>query len=423
MNFRFADFHCHPNLKTFGHSLSGAVPQASVWYNLPPTLFTKALAAYAGLTRYTQADFTTMCKGNVKIAMVSYYPFEKGFFVNRYINSRLAAAIANQVTRIGYKRVRSIQHHTDYYKNLEEERNFFEASRKTNLVAGRNMRWRMTSNYQQVMDSVNHPNEIAVIPTIEGLHVLNTGLSEYGRAVSEDAVMENLYKIKSWEYRPLFVTFAHNFNNDLCGHALSLEKLKGFVDQTFNLHGSFSLLGEKVMHGLLDSDRPVLIDVKHMSYASRLYYYSVVKADYGNRIPVVVSHGAVTGTSIKCGPKNTATGFCNSDINFFDEELIAIAQTNGIFAIQMDANRLASSSTLKKNTLHPLHPQAFRYAAQIVWNQLQHIAEVLDKNELPAWNTAGIGSDFDGTIKPLPGFWSAEALPLLATQLVTQSSP
>lgn len=280
----------------------------------------------------------------------------------------------------------------------------------------------MTSNYQQVMDSVNRPNEIAVIPTIEGLHVLNTGLSGYGRATSEEAVMENLSKIKSWEYRPLFVTFAHNFNNDLCGHASSLEKIKGFVDQTFNLNGSFSLLGEKVMHGLLDSARPVFIDVKHMSYASRLYYYSVVKADYGNRIPVVVSHGAVTGTSIRSDQKKTTTGFCNDDINFFDEELVAIAQSEGIFAIQMDANRLASSSLLRKNIVHPLHPQAYRYSAQIVWNQLQHIAEVLDKNELPGWNTAGIGSDFDGTIKPLPGLWSAEALPLLATELVTLSS-
>jgi microsomal dipeptidase-like Zn-dependent dipeptidase len=49
---------------------------------------------------------------------------------------------------------------------------------------------------------------------------------------------------------------------------------------------------------------------------------------------------------------------------------------------------------------------------------LQHIAEVLDQHGLFAWGSTAIGSDFDGTINPLKGIWTAEDLPLLADQLL-----
>jgi hypothetical protein len=39
--------------------------------------------------------------------------------------------------------------------------------------------------------------------------------------------------------------------------------------------------------------------------------------------------------------------------------------------------------------------------SRLVWNQVRHIAEVLDKNGRKARNTAAIGSDFDGIVDPL----------------------
>ena len=77
-NYRFADLHCHPNLKTFGHSYSCEPKnenyRSHVWHKKDPTATTKILNTLLGLTKFSQIDFTTMSKANVKIAFVSLYP-------------------------------------------------------------------------------------------------------------------------------------------------------------------------------------------------------------------------------------------------------------------------------------------------------------------------------------------------------------
>lgn len=54
----------------------------------------------------------------------------------------------------------------------------------------------------------------------------------------------------------------------------------------------------------------------------------------------------------------------------------------------------------------------------MVWLQIQHIAELLDKNGMFAWDIQCIGSDYDGVINPINGYWSSETLPTLEDYLV-----
>jgi microsomal dipeptidase-like Zn-dependent dipeptidase len=54
------------------------------------------------------------------------------------------------------------------------------------------------------------------------------------------------------------------------------------------------------------------------------------------------------------------------------------------------------------------------YRSALLWNQVQHIAELLDKNDLFSWDCISIGSDFDGLIDPLNAFWTAEEMPFLS---------
>ena len=54
------------------------------------------------------------------------------------------------------------------------------------------------------------------------------------------------------------------------------------------------------------------------------------------------------------------------------------------------------------------------YRSELLWNQIQHILEVLDNKGHFAWDCMAIGSDFDGIIDPLNGFWTSEELPFLA---------
>ena len=44
------------------------------------------------------------------------------------------------------------------------------------------------------------------------------------------------------------------------------------------------------------------------------------------------------------------------------------------------------------------------YRSELVWKQIQYIAELLDDNDLFAWGNIAIGSDYDGLVDPLNSF-------------------
>ncbi len=425
---KFADLHCHPNLKTFGHSFSeksmGIKKKSMLWYISPPSWFSKVFNAITGMTRFRQADLTTMSRAQVKIATISLYPFEKGFFINGFLNGPLSARFANLITGVGFKRIRFIQKHCDYFRDLENEYHFLLDSVMDQKVDGIKRKWRFVDSWLGVEHILEDANSTAMITTIEGAHVFNSGLEIYGKATNEEEVLGNIAKVKQWKFPPLFITLAHNFNNDLCGHARSLERLGPLVDQSENLFNGFSTLGLKVVKALLvDGDKPIYIDIKHMSLKSRTAYFSIIENDYDNKFPVIVSHGAVTGLDLNGKHHGSIDPnlFSNDAINFFDEELIAIAKTQGLFALQMDGNRLANRKVIKKSIFEIDTESAIKASTMIIWRQIQHVAEVLDKARLYAWSTVCIGSDFDGTINPLNGFWTAAELPLLRETLLIEA--
>ncbi len=425
--FQFADLHCHPNLKTYGHSFSigNRSEKQCVWYRKPPSFYTKLLNVVFGVTKFSQADFSTLSKGGAKIIFTSLYPFEKGFFINKAGKGQLSAWLSNLITDIGYQRVRNLQSHTDYYKDLEKEYYFFKNSRKSFNINGQEYRWKLIANHNELNNSLLGDNEIAVILSIEGAHVFNSGLSEYGRTTSEQEVINNIRKIKNWDYPPFFITFAHNFNNDLCGHAESLDPIKYFVNQKKGMHTGFTKLGVKALHELLSdkNGRPIYIDIKHMSLKSRQRYFEILQSDYSqNRPPTIVSHGAVNGQTLSNRSKNDHHIFYSTDINFYDEEIVEIGSSNGLFAIQFDTRRIANPKLVRKSLKSLFLKNDTSLAAEVIWQQIRHIAEVLDKKGLFGWGTACIGSDYDGTINPLPGVWTAEYYESLQEHLLLKAS-
>lgn len=57
------------------------------------------------------------------------------------------------------------------------------------------------------------------------------------------------------------------------------------------------------------------------------------------------------------------------------------------------------------------------HKSKLIWNQIQHIADVLNRNNLYAWGIQCIGSDYDGMVDPLNGFWTAEEMPVFDSYL------
>jgi microsomal dipeptidase-like Zn-dependent dipeptidase len=431
----YIDFHCHPSLKPFGKSFN-VLPagqnsadrrrRRSIWHYDPPTVFDKLLNYVSGLTKFSQSNFTALSLGGVRTVCVSLYPLEKWFLRNRLNNELILDLASNFALGIGAKRVNHIQGLEDYFHDLNSQYDFYkQLDGKEFRIAGKRVRYKLVRNYEEIMelrrdDAVSRRQTIAVIITIEGLHVLNTGL---GRAPDEAEVLGNLDLIKSWGHRPFFVTVAHHFWNHFCGHAPSLTGvITRFADQSEGLGTGFTPLGRKVLSRMLAGGRGnrILADIKHMSVRSREEYYAFLdQAGEAYRdIPIVISHGACNGLRSPSDPKpahpGTAAVLNPAPINFYDEELVRLARSGGIMGLQLDERRIASKETLKKTKNSIYRNKIMHYRSELLWNQIRHILTVLDAENIFAWDCMVIGSDFDGIIDSLNGFWTAEELPYLA---------
>lgn len=210
----------------------------------------------------------------------------------------------------------------------------------------------------------------------------------------------------------------------MCGQARSLGGLvKCVVDQENGIDKGITAAGFEVAKALLRDDTDengnaipaIMIDIKHMSRTSRKEYFEFLKTEFPDKnIPVIVSHGGVTGLSRPGGEKLTPAAqeglFMEDDINFFDDEILEIERTGGIFGIQLDERRIGSKQTLKKARGH-LKRRDILYAwSRPVWNQVRQVAEVLDVNGKFAWGIQSLGTDFDGIIDPINGYWTAATL-------------
>lgn len=421
--FNYIDLHCHPNLKAFGHSFSNQYhPSVDIWYTKKQDFFTQKIYEKTGITKFSQTDLSTMSRANGKVALVSLYPFEKGFFHNPYVWNSLAARLANWGIEIGYERIRHIQQHSSYFEDLQNEYLFFINSRKENRVDGILKSWKPLKNIEDLNKNLTTENEIGVIFTIEGAHVFNTGLEDYGARLDKGEILSNIKKVKNWEFPPFFIGLAHNFNNDLCGHARSLQRLGNLVNQEKNLGIGLTYLGRDVVRELLSKSngRRILIDLKHMSLNSRIDYYRLLEEEYPNEsIPLIISHGALTGRSIRNNEVSSpiVNIFNEAELNFYDEEIIKLVQSGGLFAFQMDLNIHVDIRRVKGLFKFKNINQHLEISAELIWSQLQHFAEVCDRSGLFAWGNTCLGTDFDGSIYPFPAILTAEALEPLSKEL------
>lgn len=432
----FADIHCHPTMKAYGHSFPGLENSKnpnksnSIWYYDPPNIFEKLIDLVGGLVKYRQSNFSAMGFGNTGIVFASLYPVERGFFDNKLGTGDFNDMILNFVTSIGKKRINEVQSVTDYFPDLEGEYNFLKQldGKVVKLADRANYKYILARNANDVetilnedVVSDNKVNSIAVILTIEGAHAFGTGIKPQSNPANRDKVLVNVDLVKNWTHRPVFITFAHHFYNELCGHAESLSGIvKKAASQQFGLNTGFTALGLEVADKLLDNanNKRILIDIKHMSRASRLEYFNLLDTKYsGQDIPVIASHAAVFGN------EQDKHLFLNSDINLFDDEIIRIGRTNGLFGIQLDERRIAAPGDFTLKKTHGIERRKVLFHSSVlVWRQIQHIAELLDSQGLFAWGIQSMGSDYDGIIDPLNGYWTAENYPTLADYLLMQAN-
>jgi microsomal dipeptidase-like Zn-dependent dipeptidase len=435
MNNQFIDLHCHPAMKPFGKSFDTVPGQNnknrfaknSVWYYDPPTLIDKAVNVAISITKFTQSDMSSLCYGGAHVIFISLYPLEKGFVLNKLGDNLPSDLLKDLVMGVGKKRIDHLQTMKDYFTDLQNIYKFYEQLDGVEMkIEGEKCRYKLVSGFDEIVNDPDRTsNTIYLILTIEGANVFNTGLHLMKIPVNQQQVLDNIGIVKNWKKRLFFITFAHHFYNDLCGHAKSMDGISAQVsDQSQGINSGFTDFGRQVLHKLLDktSGRRILIDIKHMSVATRNEYYQILKTGYPSEsIPLIVSHGAVNGyksaDNMRIVNQNTFGMFMDGDINFFDDELVAVARSYGLFGIQLDERRVASKSALKKAGKQLSRRNMLFHRSKLIWNQIQHIAETLNREDMFGWGIQTIGSDFDGLIDPLNGFWGAEQMALLDSYL------
>jgi hypothetical protein len=126
----FIDLHCHSTLKPFGLSFpenkNSTNPKKafSIWHSNSPGFLKKLINLFFGLTHFTQADFSTLISGNVRIIGASLYPFEKGFFVSRFGKSNAFDSAGDYITGIGKAKIEFVQNNLNYFSELCYEYEF-----------------------------------------------------------------------------------------------------------------------------------------------------------------------------------------------------------------------------------------------------------------------------------------------------------
>jgi len=431
MSDSYIDLHCHPSLKPYGKSFKYKPPKQnrlnrgrknSIWHYSPPNLLERQVNKLLTLTKFTQTDLTALAKANCNIVVISLYPFEKHFLKDKILGFKFISDIlVNLAAGVSQKRIDSLRNHNSYFQDLKDEYDYYmQLHNMAQIIDGITFTYRMVNSYADIKKNISASSSnrkvISLVPTIEGGHAFETGLDRDKNTADEATVLNNIETVKNWEHKPFFITLAHHFYNEICGHARSINIGLIKKQQNRGLDNDISDLGFKVIDRLLDNTqgKRILIDVKHMSTASRKTYYQLLETKYASEhIPIIVSHGAVNGkrsiAERTIADSNLSATLSNADINFYDSELLRIAKSQGIFGLQLDERRIGSKSAIRSSRIYwPSKKRRYRNKSELIWNQIQYIAELLDKNGLFCWETVAIGSDFDGIVNPIKGLWTAE---------------
>nr|WP_321232093.1 membrane dipeptidase [uncultured Psychroserpens sp.] len=444
MKKSYIDLHCHPALKPFGKSFKYSPTKQnnlnsgrknSIWHYSPPNFVERQFNKILTLTKFTQTDLTALAKANCNVVVIALYPFEKHFLKDKMLGVKfLPDLLVNLAAGVSQKRIDNLRNHNSYFQDLKDEYDFYkQLDNFAQIIDGVTYTYRLVNNYTEISTNITTSTSdrkiISLVPTIEGGHAFETGLDKDKDTANETTVLNNIDTVKNWEHKPFFLTLAHHFYNEICGHARSISIGLIKKNQNRGLNTDITDLGFKVIDKLLDNsdNKRILIDIKHMSTAARKTYYKLLETTYANEnIPIIVSHGAANGrrsiVEWDVSDSKQSQYFTQDDINIYDSEILRIAKSKGIFGLQLDERRIASKKAIASSRIYwPSKKRRYRNKADLIWRQIRHIAELLDKNGLFCWETIAIGSDFDGIVNPIKGLWTAENLKDIKPYLIEKA--
>jgi hypothetical protein len=442
MNDFYVDFHCHPTLRALNTlPVNGS---RNIWektFNNPglnTPISRWARIQTREIAKESQANFYAYAENNFRIIFDSLYPVEKTWFRFRKMPSYIVSEKAKEeIMLIAFgiekQRLEYLKRKESYFEELKESYQFLLDGQGASPDG--KYKYKVVANYQELQDvMIHHPDTMAVVVNIEGAHGLEAGSPKsllLSASDHEKLLKENIADLKSWSCPPFFITLAHHFYNQLCGHARSLKPPINLIfDQNHGIDWGMLDMGWVVVEELLSrkNGRRVLLDIKHMSLKSRMQYYQFIMRHNNiypeDRIPIICSHTGVNGYESMeeslwwkdNGKKFRGSYYNNWSINLSNEEIRIIHDSGGIVGLMMDKGLLAGPDTLKVVRLMVDVEMKKRIFVRMILDNIFSIIKAVGKRS--AWDIITIGSDYDGLITHIDCYENVTKIPVLKMDLI-----
>jgi microsomal dipeptidase-like Zn-dependent dipeptidase len=357
----YFDLHAHPVLKAH---LSGTqtANRRPVWSSdqddipvaSPLVLFMRSILRH-------QANLYQLEAGEVKLSVSVHHSPEIGM-----VESKLFQTVADQIPSfVSPALLREVQQVGEPGK-----RTYFDHLRDSLALLPDDLTGPQGQRVNVLRSLAEYdPEALNFIRAIEGAHCL------YSDPTGKSAA-DNLQKLLDEGHRFLYLTLAHLTDNQICTHAFGMRMKVGPVtvsrNEIFFPNGvGLRETGKNLIRVALKAG--VLIDVKHLSRASRMQYYELRKAEFPGA-PILCSHGAAAGCSrdkppirktvahrtrkdlvvvhYKQGgflkPRITPQDFNCWSINLYDEDIREIVASGGMIGISLDKRILGVNKTAKE---------------------------------------------------------------------------
>lgn len=489
---RFSDLHNHNHSRSYlwlkpNEKHHRKKEEFHPWTIISPNLRAERNAK-GSAAAYGQCDLVKLWNGGVRLTFNSMYSMEKGFFQtaskaaegkNRFLREIVRTITSDDLPlrdlmqmfymRIPDKMIDHLQSKSyDYWDWFQDEYKFIiskSGERVTNQIISPGLLRKIFENrknrrnlYPNSLDATGiyqipksnkeltdllKQDVITMVLTIEGAHCFGSDIASY------DVIEKRLIDFKKKNPYPIFfLTFAHHFDNRLCGHAKSLPDLgKFFLNQDTGKNGPFTPNGRKFLRRVLalepnssslDSKNipdltngyRILIDVKHMSARSRKEFYLLVeeRLNANDIIPVIASHCGYSGIKtlqemMNNEPKEKDDYFDSSqlynawNINVCDEDIKIIFRTKGLFGLSFDQRIIGVPKSQKtpggRNSIVGLW-SSIKGVLNVIYNDNQFS---VTKNEM--WNRISIGTDNEGFIDPVNKYATVLQFEIFQQDLIT----
>ncbi|TLX73484.1 hypothetical protein E9993_15335 [Labilibacter sediminis] len=369
------DLHCHPTLKPM---LSLPQKRVTPWEEID-NILNKIFDS--------QSNCKQLLQGGCNVACVGLSAIETAFLKDWIV--KVASGPVRYIDRDQVENIANAAAGATYEDIMEQEINSIINHPVLSGTNGMKVKWiNSVNDYDK-----NDMTTLHLIATQEGGHGLYYGSNEDNDI---NKILDRVKELKKASpVRLFYVTLTHISQNVFANHCYAIKVLpkRRFFPQTNGISND----GYKVIEALLSEEngKPILIDIKHLSLASRIEFYS----KYNHR-PIIASHAAVTGCSYKNKPifkirkKNNhdvykvkytrqrgyfpGTFFNPDSINLYDEDIKEIIKSNGIIGLILDERVLGFSK----------RPTSKEFISDLEWSkfispdEIRHMKELTPEEDL-----------------------------------------